>query len=230
VETSSKYIVNPRLTKKQLTYYNVGKMTMALDIAMVVTAIGNANKEIKRQFNDAKKYHAALLLNIPLKNLSGAIGELFGQHLAALCETIRKNRHEAGAPDFLPVVDSSKPWFDTPTQKYYSLGGFDTKASFGKKRQFVSVAASSHHNQTNTVLVVQWAYDINGVPEIIGIFFTNELTKHDWKLTVGKVNSKTTNAAMLTASGKDKLRRGWIVLDKSVVLPTRKNIREQYGL
>jgi len=227
--TRDQYIINTTLTDKHLTYCEVGEQVMKFDVDMLIQAIINSNEDFKRQFEDAHKYPAALLKNIPLKNLSGAVGECFGQQVAIIAQTIKKNPHEAGAPDFLPVVPSAQPWFDNPTQKYYSFGGFDTKSSFSNERKFVGVAASSHHDQTRTVLVVQWSYDSNGVPEIIGVFYTNELVPSDWRLSVGKPGSKTTNAATLTATGKDKLRKGWVVLHKSVTLPKRNNIKEQYG-
>lgn len=227
--TSAQFVVNPSLTDNTLVYYADKIQVMQFNTNDIINAIINANNDIRRQYEDTKKYPAALLSNIPLKNLSGAVGECFGQHIALITKTIKKNPHEAGAPDFLPVVPSAQSWFDTPTQKYYANGGFDTKASFSEKRKFVGVAASSHHNQTSTVLVVQWSFTKDNIPEIIGVFYTNELTPNDWRLTVGKPGSKTTNAATLTAAGKDKLRRGWVVLHKSVSLPKRKTIKEQYG-
>jgi hypothetical protein len=225
-----RFAVNQNITSDALTYYNVGGARMTLTPDLLTEAVVNTNEEIKLQFRDAVRYKVPLLLNVPLKNLSGAVGECFGQHVALLCGTVEKNPCEAGAPDFLPIVESSKQWFTAPTKAYYDLGGFDTKASFCKNRHFTCVTASSHHNQTSTVLVVQWAYDVNEVPEVIGIFYTNALTRDDWKLSLGKPGSKTTNAAALTASGTDKLRRGWVVLDESVVLPRHGNVREQYGL
>lgn len=227
--SNTQFIVNPLLNDDDLLYHKDDEVTMRFNIDDVIKSITNTNNDIRMQYEDAQKYPAALLRNIPLKNLSGAVGECFGQHLALITKTIKKNPHEAGAPDFLPSVPSSQPWFDNPTQKYYSNGGFDTKASFSDSRKFVGVAASSHHNQTSTVLVVQWSFSEENIPEIIGVFYTNKLTPSDWKLSIGKPGSKTTNAAVLTAEGKDKLRKGWVVLHKSVTLPKRNNIKEQYG-
>lgn len=219
------YMVNKNLTADDLTYYN----GMRFDITQLEDAVNLANNEIREQYNDAKKYKASLLMNIPMKNLSGAVGEVFGQILATITNTLKKNPHEAGAPDFLPITESSKPWFQFPTKNYFTEGGFDTKASYSLDKEFSKAAASSHHNQTTTVLVVQWAFSTDGIPEIIGIYYTNKLTTDDWKLSVGRPGSKTTNAAAMTASGKDKLRKGWILLRDDVKLPQNK-IRKQYGL
>lgn len=219
------YMVNKNLTDDDLTYYN----GMRFDFAQLEDAVVKANKDFRRQYDDTKNYEAPLLNNLPRKNLSGAVGEAFGQILAKITGTLKKNPHEAGAPDFLPITESSKPWFQFPTKNYFTGGGFDTKASLSNNKEFSKVSASSHHDQTTTVLVVQWSYSEDEVPEIIGIFYTNKLTRDDWKLSMGRPGSKTTNAAAMTASGKDKLRKGWIILRDDVKLPQNK-IRKQYGL
>lgn len=225
------YLVNRNIASNDLTYYE-GKKKFRVDADKIIRAIESANRDIAKQYADMNNgtYVAPLLRNIPLKNLSGAVGECFGEHLCMFLGNIKKNPHEASAPDFIPVVPSSKKWFTTPTQEYYPYGGFDTKASYTKEKKFTSASASSHHNQTTTVLVVQWTMNEDNVPEIIGVFYTNKLMKKDWKLTKGKVGSKTTNAANLTAKGKDKLRAGWVVLRSDVQIPTQRKLREQYGL
>lgn len=222
------YKTNANLTDNDLTYYN-GDISMRFDPKQLVNAVITANKDIRQQYEDTKNYIASLLMNIPMKNLSGAVGECYGQHLARITGNIKKNPHESGAPDFLPITESSKPWFDTPTQKYFTDGGFDTKASYSHNKEFSKVSASSHHDQTSTVLVVQWTFSTDNIPEIIGVFYTNKLTPGDWRLSVGRPGSKTTNAAAMTASGKDKLRSGWIILRDDMKLPQNK-IRKQYGL
>lgn len=222
------YKVNLNRTNEALTYYRDNNTHMMLRHDDIVQAIINCNLDIKQQYQDAQsRYTASLLNNIPLKNLSGAVGECFGQHLAKLTHTLQKNPHESGAPDFLPRVPSAAEWFTTPTKTYYPDGGFDTKASYSKELKFSEVSASSHHDQTTTVLVVQWIFR-NNVPEIVGIYFTNELTPSDWKRSVGKPGSKTTNAATLTPTGKHKLRSGWLVLHHTVQLSKNKLIQEQY--
>ena len=219
------YKINKNLTADDLTYYD----GMRFDFKQLEDAVIEANKDIREQYNDARKYKASLLMNIPMKNLSGAVGEVFGQILANITGTLKKNPHESGAPDFLPITESSKPWIQSPTRNYFTEGGFDTKASFSHNREFSKVSASSHHDQTTTVLVVQWSFSVDEIPEIIGIFYTNKLTRDEWKLSVGRTGSKTTNAADMTASGKDKLRKGWIILRDDIKLPQNK-IRKQYGL
>lgn len=225
------YIVNENLSSSNLVYYE-GKKKFRIDINKIIAAIESANADIGQQYSDMNNgaYIAPLLRNIPLKNLSGAVGECFGEHLCMFLGNIKKNPHEASAPDFIPIVPSSKKWFTNPTQEYYPYGGFDTKASYTKDKKFTSANASSHHDQTSTVLVVQWTMSEHNVPEIIGVFYTNQLCKKDWKLSKGKVGSKTTNAASLTAKGMNKLRSGWIVIRDDVQVPTQKKLREQYGL
>jgi hypothetical protein len=222
------YKKNTKLTNEDLTYYS-GETSMQFNIEQLIAAVNSTNADNRRQYEDTKNYTASLLRNIPMKNLSGAVGECYGQHLALITGTLKKNPHEAGAPDFLPIVKSSNPWFETPTSKYFNDGGFDTKASYSANKEVSKATASSHHNQTKTVLVIQWAYSDDGIPEVIGVYYTNKLIPDDWRLSIGKPGSKTTNAATMTASGKDKLRRGWIILREDVKLPQRK-ISEHYNL
>lgn len=222
------YKKNNKLTNEDLTYYT-GETSMRFNIEQLIAAVNSTNADIRRQYEDTKNYTASLLRNIPMKNLSGAVGECYGQHLANITGNLKKNPHEAGAPDFLPITESSRPWFENPTQKYFNDGGFDTKASYSANKEVSKVSATSHHDQTKTVLVIQWAFSDDNIPEVIGVYYTNRLTSSDWRLSVGKPGSKTTNAAAMTASGKDKLRKGWIILRNDVKLPQRK-IAEQYNL
>jgi hypothetical protein len=223
------YIVNSNLKKEELLFYN-NEVQLYIDQNDLINAIEEANEDYVRQYQDLSKYKAPIIKNIPLKNLSGSIGEGLCKILSDRWKTITKNPHEAGSPDFIPTVSSSENWTKNPTAKYYPHGGFDTKASYCQDKKFVRVKASSHHDQTTTVLVVQWYLNEKNIPEIIGVFYTNKLTKNDWKISKGRVGSKTTNAATLTKSGVEKLRYGWIVLNKNVQLPTQKKILVQYGL
>jgi hypothetical protein len=215
--------VNTKLTDSDRLYYKHKNTSFTLDVATVELAINNANADFRKQFEDMDKgvYKAPLLRNIPLKNLSGSVGECFGVHLCMLLGNIQKNPHEASAPDFIPTVPSSKQWFTNPTKEYYALGGFDTKASYSKDKKFTGAKAFSHHTQTSTILVVQWAMSADKIPEIIGIYYTNKLTPDDWKMSNGKTNSKTTPSARLNADGIRKLRAGWLVLRSDVVLPKK---------
>lgn len=222
------YLINKKLTSDDLLYANEDTKKY-LTAETIIRAIEQANLDIKKQYDDMNNYVAPLLRNIPLKNFSGAMGECLGVHLSTILGDVKKNPHEAGAPDFIPVSLRSDRWFTKPTQEYYAHGGFDTKASYSKNKKFMQVSASSHHNQTSTVLVVQWVWNTSNVPEVIGVFYTNKLTRTDWKLSRGKPGSKTTNAAALTKTGKEKLRSGWVVLRDDVKLPSKK-ICEQYGL
>ena len=226
--TEKQYIINPNHTDTSLTYFQDDTTHMVLNPSDIILAITNCNTDIRQQYIDADRYPAALIKNVPLKNLSGAVGECFGQHLSLVTNTIQKNPHESGTPDFLPVVNKSVEWITTPTRDYYPYGGFDTKASYSKQLKFSEVSASSHHDKTSTVLVIQWAFQ-HQVPVIIGIYYTNSLIPSDWKKTVGKPGSKTTNAAVLTATGKDKLRKGWVVLHHTVKLSKNKLITDQYA-
>ena len=224
----TQYKVNSKLTTEQLTYYRE-EVSLSFTVNDIIAAIAACNADLTRQYTDADKYPAPIIKNIPLKNTSGAVGECFGQHLAIQTKAFQKNPHEAGAPDFLPVVPSAEPWMSSPTKKYYPYGGFDTKASYTNKNKFMSVNASSHHDETTTVFVVQWTKTVDKIPQIIGTYYANNLIPSDWSITQSKPGTKTTNGGSLNATGRQKLRDGWIVLHDSVQLPSNK-LKAQYGL
>jgi len=225
----SDYRINTMLIPSDLTYYQTTDTTLVFHSTDIITAMVNCNVDILQQFRDAEKYVVPLIKNVTVKGVSGAIGECYGQHLAKITKTLQKNPHEAGAPDFLPIVEDATPWMRHPTKQYYPTGGFDTKAVQTAKKEFSKVSAASHHDETTTVLVVQWTKNHEGVPEVIGIYYTNKLTSADWRITHSRPGSKTTNGGSLSATGKKKLRAGWIVLHTSVKLPSRK-IKNLYGL
>lgn len=201
------YRKNDMLTVVDLQYAK--NPDLYFDLDEIVVAIKDTNYDLRRQYTESKtKYRAPILNYVMTKNLSGAIGECFGDVLSQNTNLTRKNPHESGYPDFLPISPISDAWFTNPTKDMFPYGGFETKASYSSN--FVSVTATSHHRMTNHVLCVQWHYDTDMVPEIIGVYYTNDLLPTDWtEMKLGSATKKTTPASSLTASGKRKLRRGW---------------------
>lgn len=222
------YRKNGLLTNADLQYANDPDLYFNLD--EIIQAITDTNNDLVKQYTESKtKYRAPILNYVMTKNLSGAIGECFGDVLSQNTGLTKKNPHESGYPDFLPVSPRSDNWFQQPTKDMFPYGGFETKASYTKN--FTRVTATSHHQQTNHVLCVQWHYSPVDIPEIIGVYYTNRLTVDDWSpMKLGSPTMKTTPASSLTASGKDKLRRGWLVLNANVILPTKKSIKLEYQL
>lgn len=154
---------------------------------------------------------------IPMRNLSGGIGEAFAQMLVDTTEDLKINPHPDGYPDVLPNTKDAKKWVETPTLENFKKGGFDIKAKYIGNDIKIDVNASAHHTQTTSVLNVMWKWK-DGVPFIIGIAYTDDLTEKDWPTpSKGKVGSKTTPSCSINKSGKVKLRNNWLFLDEESV-------------
>lgn len=211
-------------------------MSWHIDPDIMLSAAIKTNKDVEFQFEEHRKWEekgmATLLKHIPLKNLSGAVGECLGANYCMLSsQDIRRNPHEAGSPDFLPYFTATEEWIKNPTKVAYKQGGFDAKGCKISDMKFMCVDASSHHDQTEIILVAAWKQH-EGRPQIIGVFYTNNLVASDWKIgSLPKNNgSKPTSSAQLLLTGLEKLRTGWLLLHRSVTPPDRKKDVLKYNL
>lgn len=231
------FVINTNLTREQLRYHpDVDDQSYVIDATLMTQAAIKATGDFAVQMAQFLFWSKAGMMvlwdHILEKNKGGAIGECLA---SAYCRLIGgkvvKNPHESGSPDFFPLVESTKSLLESPTEKSYKGGGFDAKSCKIPGLGFMEVEASSHHRQTSTVLVTGWNY-VDGVPHILAGFFTNELEISDWKIGSIPKNdeSKPTSSARLLPSGKEKLRRNWLFLHKSMRLPREKKNVVEYGL
>jgi hypothetical protein len=231
------YLINKHLSEEDLRYHpDAEGRSFHLDRDLMLRAAVKANTDFETQINQFERWRregvVVLWDGILHKNRSGAVGECLGMAYCVLAgSTIAKNPHEAGSPDFFPLLESTQTYLDSPVSDSYKGGGFDAKGCKISDMKFMSVVASSHHRQTNTVLVVAWNY-FGGFPKILSAFFANNLTAEDWK--IGSVpkndNSKPTSSASLLKSGMDKIRMGWMFVHKSVALPHGQENIKRYRL
>ena len=237
MQDPKEFILNKSLSPSQLMFHPAaGGMSWHIDQHLMLDAALKTNGDMEFQFEEHRKWEekgmATLLKHIPLKNLSGAVGECLGANYCSLSSSdIRRNPHEAGSPDFLPYFTATEQWISTPTKTAYRQGGFDAKGCKVSDMKFMCVDASSHHDQTGTILVAAWTQH-EGRPQIIGVFYTNALVAADWKIgSLPKNNgSKPTSSAQLLLTGLEKLRTGWILLHRSVLPPDRKKDVLKYNL
>lgn len=243
MQDKKEFVINRSLLAAELNFHpSVNGMLWHIDQDIVLSAVIKTNKDMDFQLEEHAKWEQkdipTLLGHIPLKNLSGAIGEVLGANYCFLSDQdIRRNPHESGSPDYLPYFTATEEWIKKPTKDAYLHGGFDSKGCKVNEIKFMSVDASSHHDQTSTILVAAWKMEAwskeswkehpwkekKERPQIVGVFYTNALAKTDWKIgSLPKNNgSKPTSSAQLLLSGLEKLRSGWVVLHKSVSPPTR---------
>jgi hypothetical protein len=237
MQNSKDFIVNKGLAPERLLFHpdSSGKKWF-FDPEDMLKAVLKTNADLEFQIKwhiEQRELGVVLILdNIPDKNRSGGIGECLGQAYCMIVGgVVKKNPHESGSPDFFPVVKESMPWFKEPKKDTYTIGGFDTKGVKIQNSNFTGAKASSHHTQTSSPLVVAWRY-FDEIPQIIGVYYTNEMDEKDWKIgSIPQDNgSKPTSSARLLNTGIDKLRKGWMILHKSIVLPSKKEDVERYNL
>lgn len=176
-----------------------------------------ANKEFKKAIAIRHRYDPANF--IPLRNISGGVGESFTKMLVERDSgtSMIVNPHEDGYPDILPLVKESRDWIQTPTRKDFTQGGFDVKSKYVDNASKIDVGAASHHIKTKSIFNIIWAFEEKS-PFIVAICYTNKLDESDWG-TPAKVNlsSKTTPSCSLKKSGKIKLRRNWMFVHKDFI-------------
>ena len=254
MQDPKEFVINKSLSPASLMFHPTADgMSWYIDQDVMLSAVIKTNKEIDFQFEENKKWELmgipTLLNNLPIKNLSGATGECLGANYCLLssCD-IRKNPHESGSPDYLPYFTATEEWIKSPKKDAYRGGGFDSKGCKVVGIKFMSVDASSHHDQTSIILVAAWSMEAwpkdswtkekdpwkeNDLrPQIVGVFYTNALVNSDWKIgSLPKNNgSRPTSSAQLLLTGLEKLRAGWLLLHRSVKPPDRIKDIAKYNL
>lgn len=230
------FVTNSRLKQSDLSFFTDKNGTSwFFDINLMLEAVTKINLHLTKQFlwhqEQEKLGMISILKNIPIKNISGGVGESLGECYCRLTDgKVRKNPHESGSPDFIPYTEVSKAWFDEPNNKSFEEGGFESKGSKMTNKRFTTVKPSSHHTQTSSPVTVAWDF-FYGIPLVLGVFYTCNLNENDWKIgSIPQENdSKLTSSARLLNSGIEKIRSGWLILHRGISLP-QKDKRAIYGL
>ena len=162
-----------------------------------------------------------------LRMLSGLIGELFVAELCALhTDFLCKNQSIDGYPD---ICDVSLPGWRgkvsaLPSSAFINFehGGIEVKNTFGVKKAKAYIGQrdsrisrvqsvlvwKAHHRETNHLIALQSDF-IEGIPQIIAVFFSNELTQNDWTVKQQpKTGSTMTSFCQTAKTGFQKLRAG----------------------
>jgi hypothetical protein len=203
-------------------YYAKG---LYLTYEMVLTAV---KKSVEFWSGDAKPHPYSPYLHIPSRNLSGGVGDAFGKILADYTYYLHANEHQDGYPDILPYNDDSYSWIVNPTKDHFYGGGFDMKATEIKGR--LNPNASSHHRKTTSIMNTLWKINEEGICQIIGIAFANNLCEDDWAIPtkIKEGGGKTTPNCCLRTSGKQKLRNNWVLLHKKSLIEHKLTKAEEW--
>ncbi|MHB8930185.1 MAG: hypothetical protein ACYC5R_06270 [Melioribacteraceae bacterium] len=192
-----------------------------------------------------KEFEVDVFKILGMRNLSAFIGEIVAASLKrATKDLFMPNPHQDGYPDLLLMDELGKKDWDKLKNKVrekqpfspFPNGGIELKATVGsvptpavfqKKglnkpdigeqriNSLMGYDWKAHHRETNNLMGVVWDF-IGGVPRIVGIFFSNELTVNDWgKIIKPKDNGgRTTSVSIMTREGVQKMYKGCVyVLD-----------------
>lgn len=154
------------------------------------------------------------------------------------------NLHQDGYPDLLLTNTSEKfKYFSSlytekngkkyPKEKMlfspYKYGGLEVKATCGDTppasqvpkplvgEQRIDLLKSfnwkAHHRDTNNLIGVLWDF-IEEVPQIVAVFYSNELTQDDWGEIVKpkEGGGRTTSVSIMKRVGVEKMCQNWVAV------------------
>jgi len=161
-----------------------------------------------------------------LRMLSGLIGEMFVTELCRPHAFLGKNPNIDGYPD---ILDVSEPGLadrlrEMPPVSFlnFNSGGLEVKNTFGEKKRKIHIAHrrarlsnlkgklvwKAHHRETNNLVALQSDF-VDEIPQIVSVFFSNELVQADWtQKQQPKSGSTMTSFCQTERSAFEKLRRG----------------------
>ena len=214
-----------------------------IDIRDILKAVQNCH-EIIDEINDFKVDIFSILGMRNLSAFIGEL--LVLEIAEKLPKLLMKNPHQDGYPDLLLLSKSGKKeikrirdqnlMLDKAPFSPFIAGGIEVKATcgaipsakdFNKKGikrcgigdQRIDFMKSydwkAHHQETNNLLGILWDF-INGIPRIVSVFYSNELTKDDWGeiVTPKKGGGRTTSVSIMTRRGIKKMYNNWVIVYK----------------
>lgn len=229
------YIIN---NENKLYYKN----ELILTNNQVVNALKKTNEAMKELDDATNEFDVNIFEILQLRNLSGLVGEYLSKLIEIESEErLVNNPHQDGYPDLLDVGTKIKrDYYDSlflnESNSIYKehvspfkYGGIEVKATIGSTPPAKKVAKplvgeqriailngldwKSHHRETNNLIGILWDF-IDGLPFIVGCFYSNELTEEDWGNIVSpkKGGGRTTSVSVMNASGIKKMCSNWIAI------------------
>lgn len=174
-----------------------------------------------------------------MRNLSAFVGEVFARALSKVSDGLFiSNPHQDGYPDLLlmdarglaeyeRLADSRRdklpfsPFVtggievkatcgSVPTPKVLATRGLE-KPGMGDERidLMTSYDWKAHHRDTNNLLGLLWDF-VNGLPTIVAVFYSAELTEEDWGRIVQpkEGGGRTTSVSIMGRTGIKKMYDG----------------------
>lgn len=166
---------------------------------------------------------ASLYRSLDFKTVSSIVGSIFCDALASRTEAI-VNPIEKGHPDLVPAQAASATEavlrnFPQGLEIKCTVGnveqGANLRAGVRRLDKLKSITWQAHHREVESLMGLVWDFandhDSFKHPAITAAFYEDDLEEADW----GKISGTTgrnTKVCGMTASGKQKMGRGWVVV------------------
>jgi hypothetical protein len=216
----------PKIVLADATLSSGDLLKVTLAVNATLTTAGQGLGDISLQLFDI----------MDLRMLSGLVGELFVTELCSQHKFLSRNPNIDGYPDALDVsrgglIDTLLSLAPGAFIKF-EHGGLEIKNTFGLKKARAHIGHresrlpkiqkrlvwKAHHQETNSLIALQSDF-VEGIPQVVAVFFSNELSQADWtKKQNPKEGSTMTSFSQTTSDAFDKLRRGLMLYRKDIGL------------
>ena len=203
-----------------------------IDLDCLIQALQETNNKLLQIQEKTALLSLPLFEVIDFRTLSGTIGELFSKNVSKFNAKLMNNLHFHGYPDLMLVKDDSvksiikNKYIEKDDMFFieYPFGGIEIKNTFGVKKQNSNLIKGdtrilkiskklqwkAHHRKTNNLLGLFSDY-INGVPQIVAMFYSDKLEEADWQIKQNpKPGSAMTSFSAILPSGYNKMLDGII--------------------
>ena len=210
-----------------------------IDIATIANSVEHTH-EVFDKFSD---FGVDVFGILGMRNLSAFIGEVFARSLETKANGLLKiNPHQDGYPDLL-LLDSLglSDWNslrdrlkDKAPFSPFENGGIEIKATCGsvpspaecRKKGIEKPTIGderieylkgydwkAHHRETNCLIGILWDF-VNGLPRIVSLFYSDQLTEDDWGKIVKpkKGGGRTTSVSIMNRVGIKKMYNGTLLV------------------
>jgi len=210
-----------------------------IEMDVVKDALALTNQKIKLINENVEELFGLL----GMRNLSAFMGELFVSSMVNVSDgLLRKNPHQDGYPDLLVMSEAGKTlWTSLATNlrekkpfSWFESGGIEVKATCGSvptpaeamKRGLtkpdmgearISVIKGydwkAHHQLTNSLIGLVWDF-FDGVPAIVALFYSANLSPEDWGNIVQPKagGGRNTSVSIMSRKGVAKMYEGWVAV------------------
>jgi hypothetical protein len=171
-----------------------------------------------------------LYRTVDLKTSSAILGAIFCDCLAQNLEGAIVNPIEKGHPDIVPASalkasEEKLRNFPLGLEIKTTVGNVKTGSALkaGKNRldALTGITWQAHHREVRELMGIIWDFNNSNndfiFPMVTGVFFSSDLTLADWG-TISGTTGRNTKVCGMTATGRTKMKNGWIVIHEKYAM------------